>query len=228
MMLLKKFEYEDAITLDTGIVNTSDAATYRLNSLWDPGYQASLSDQTVQNFPMFFSATGPYQNYRVLGAKVKVQFVNIGASTAMILPIIHQQSALTNSDQTLATIDNLTMIPGAAEPVMLGNADGGNNLKTRSFYIAPWIPLGITREQYMTNPDTAGNYGSDPNVEPLLTFQCIGLNTQAIVRYRIKIVYYAQVFTPYQAVNVNLDAKDNGVPLGTDPIPSYDTAQTAN
>lgn len=228
MMLLKKFEYEDAITLDTGIVNTSDAATWRLNSIWDPGWQASLSDQSAQNFGMFLSATGPYQNYRVVGAKVKVQFMNLGAGPAMILPIIHQQNALTNTDQTLATIDDLTMLPGAAEPVMLGIAAGGNNIKTRSFYVAPWVSLGLTREQYMTSPDSAGNWQNNPADYSLLTFQCIGLNAQAVVRLRVKIVFYTMLFTPYQVPKFDESEKDNATALGTDPIPSYDTADVAN
>jgi len=210
----RKFIYEDSASIDTGILNVSVSKCYRLNALWDPDYFSILGDQAVQNYNTFFN-DNMYQRNRVLGCKITVTVMNTGGSMLMCLPVAvpHREYSpidpadlpaappkvnaygYMNNGLSEADINDISIMPYGGKPMFVGPLTGGNNIKTQSFYLKPWVVQSVPRADYMNNRDYAGYTEEGKPINcPLWALQCIGVaGQQAIARVRVKIVYYAMM-----------------------------------
>lgn len=206
-MLYKKFEWENTQLIDTAGLNTSVAHGYRTTSLYDPDQTAQINPSVI-DFSSFLSSTGPYRQYRVMGCKIKARFVNFSeVAFAQIQPVIQRQG--TDSEPIVTTglsqeqFDNLSTLPGGSEPMLVGPIGAANNIKYRSWYICPWLAMGVPKADYMSDSNYAGEWATNPNWWPQFIICVLGLPTQVVVQARLKVTFYVQLESPYQTVNHN-------------------------
>jgi len=211
----KKFEYEEDWSVDTGALNTSVTKTFRTNDLYDPDFTTTVGGDSVQNYSTFINAS-LYQSWRVYGAKITLTAMNLGGSMAMIVPLLVNYDALVaTTGASEATVNNYTAMPSSAEPIYLGPITSGTNVVKKSFYCSPWVALGLSRLQYSTDPLTAGTYGNRTGKSTYVQFVVIGVGgQQAIVKMRVSIVYYANLFELVDGVNrTNPGTDPNPIPV---------------
>lgn len=193
--VMKKFEYEDTQFYDTTNLNGSVVWTYTTNDIYDPNYTATLTDHSVQNYGVFINS-GMYRQWRVFGCKIKVTCINLGGSQAMVVPMLTTLQGTPVSGHDYENTNALTALPQAAEPIFVGPLTGGNNIVRRTYYTAPWVPLGVSRMQYSSDTNTAGAYSTRPVSRSFMSFNVIGVGdtTQATIEIRVSMVYYCQLF----------------------------------
>lgn len=206
-MLYKKFEWENTQEFDTTNLNTSVAHGYRTTSILDPD-QTTQPNPSVIDFGTFLSNGGPYRRFRVMGCKIKARFMNMAeGAMAQIQAVIQRQGdesePINTSGLSQEQFDNLSSLPGGSEPILVGPITGGNNIKYRSWYICPWLAMGIPKADYMSNEQYAGDYASNPQYWPQFIISVLGVPTQVIVQMRMKVTFYVQLESPYQTVNHN-------------------------
>lgn len=206
-MLYKKFEWENTQDFDTTALNTSVAHGYRLTSILDPD-QTTQPNPSVIDFSTFISSTGPYRQYRVMGVKIKARFMNMAeGAMAQVQAVIQRQGTdaepVSTSGLSQEAFDNLSSLPGGSEPSLVGPITGGNNIKYRSWYICPWLAMGVPKADYMSNSTYAGDYITNPGTWPQFILAVLGVPTQVIVQVRLKMTFYVQLESPYQTVNHN-------------------------
>lgn len=190
--VMKKFEYEDTEFIDTTNFNLSKVQTYVTNCIYDPDYTHTATDHSVQNYGVFCTST-MYRQWRVFGCKMKVTFINLGGSQAMVVPLLTTQTGIPAANMDYENTNALTATPQSAEPVFVGPLTGGNNIVRRTYYAAPWVALGLSRTQYTATPYTAGAYASRPTTRSFLSFVTVGVGAQATIEIRVSFVYYAQL-----------------------------------
>lgn len=81
--MMTKLRYHNLVELsNTAVPGTIAYVTYNLNSLWDP--YAGVGGSQPRMFDQLFSASGPFLNYRVMGARIKVRFINDNTSAGAL------------------------------------------------------------------------------------------------------------------------------------------------
>lgn len=81
--MMTKLRYHNLVELsNTATPGTIAFVTYNLNSLWDP--YNGLGGAQPRMYDQLFSASGPYLNYRVMGARIKVRFINDNTSAGAL------------------------------------------------------------------------------------------------------------------------------------------------
>lgn len=157
-----KLKYHAAANLSV----TAGAMTYnsfRLNSIYDPdltgvGGQPRYYDQLL-------SATGPYLRYRVLGCKVKIQFVNDNSSAGALGYV-----GMYARDSTAAAISSVDLT-GLTELqntkyTILGNMNSSKGIRVlKNFYNIAKV-MGV--QDIADNEDAEGAYNGNPTDSVLL------------------------------------------------------------
>ena len=196
------------------MLNTSVTKTFRTNDLYDPDFTTTVGGDSVEL--LTFINASLYQSWRVYGAKITLTAMNLGGSMAMIVPLLVNYDALVaTTGASEATVNNYTAMPSSAEPIYLGPITSGTNVVKKSFYCSPWVALGLSRLQYSTDPLTAGTYGNRTGKSTYVQFVVIGVGgQQAIVKMRVSIVYYANLFELVDGVNrTNPGTDPNPIPV---------------
>lgn len=81
--MMTRLKYHNLIELsNTASPGSIAYYTYNLNSLWDPF--AGIGGAQPRFYDQLFSASGPYLNYRVMGARIKVRFINDNTSAGAL------------------------------------------------------------------------------------------------------------------------------------------------
>lgn len=211
-MLFKKFEYENTQEVDTGLANVSYNYPYNVASLYDPD-GTTQPNPSVIDFSTFLTSAGPYRRYRVLGCKIKARFVNYGGTMAQVQCVIQRKGGTNEETVTVVGLgqegfDNLSSLPGGSEPLCIGPITGGNNIKTKSWYVCPWLAMGVTKADYMSDDNYVGTYATNPTIFPRFDFVFLGLPDQATLQMRVKMTFYVQLLDPFQTVNHNAVTAD--------------------
>lgn len=180
--LVTTMRYSDIITL-TSAAGAVTSNVFRMGSLFDPdstgtGHQPYYFDQL----------SALYNNYVVLKSTLKVQFAlqpNAIATAQPSGPSI--VGIATDDDGTLvATPSTILEIPGS-KSVFIGNATGGNNIRTLSVDYIPERDLGLS-----VDDDTVGaTVSSNPsqNWYGVPFFAETGLASPSSVLCKVEIVY---------------------------------------
>lgn len=155
-----KYSQQVNLSVTSGVMTYN---SFRLNSIYDPdltgtGAQPRYYDQLL-------SATGPYLRYRVLGAKVKVTFVNDNSSSGAIgyVGIYARDStaaAISSTDLTaLSELQN-------AKYAVLGNYNSNAGIiKMVQHYTIAKL-MGVT--DIADNEDAEAAYNGNPTDSVLL------------------------------------------------------------
>lgn len=81
--MMTKLRYHTLIDLsNVATPGTIAYTTFNLNSLYDPLF--SVGGNQPRFYDQLFSASGPFLNYRVMGAKIKVRFINDNTSAGAL------------------------------------------------------------------------------------------------------------------------------------------------
>lgn len=209
--VMKKFEYEDTQNIDTTAANIGRYYVYRTNDIYDPNAILPAGDATVQNYGVFVNSS-MYRQWKVFGCKIKVTYMNTGGSMAMIVPVLTTNAGRPYGSYSYTQVNALSATPQAAEPVFLGPLTSGQNIKTRTYYAAPWIALGMSRAQYSSDPNTVGAYATRPTNHSYFSYVVIGVGAQATITVKISMVLYAQLYDLGMGVDT--------LAPGTDPDPA--------
>lgn len=188
-----KFRYVDKILSSSdGALSLPGVYQFRLNSIYDPnitnsnsggggGHQPLMRDQIMGIL---------FNNYRVIGATVKIRGMIDQSSTMCIYGTYDNTSS---SDEPWKHIEET------------------NNKFMRYYnksYLQPYITFkkyfpinelfGITKEQFRTSGDFSALYSTSPSSTAYfnIVHQCNTITTTSNFDFLIEIIYHTQLFNP--------------------------------
>lgn len=129
--------------------------TFNLNSLYDPN--ASVGGAQPRFYDQLFSASGPYLNYRVMGARIKVRFINDNTSAGALSHVgvfIRDGSA-----GNVSTVNEPIELPNNTFRILeTMNAGNQHTLITKYVNIANEMNVA----QVQDNEDGQAQYNANP------------------------------------------------------------------
>lgn len=186
-----KFAHEQVINMT--LADTAYANEYCINSITRPDFTGG-SGRSVEGLSQF---TALYDQYWVMGAKVKVSFQDPSADGMRVGCRILQNGRNTpNSENTQQLAEtSLTYISG------LNNT--GSQKKNFSFYLKPWSLLGCSKLEYLAN---SSSYSSAIGASPATRANCLfdifaihPVSALTSVQCLVQIIYYVKFYSRIDA-----------------------------
>lgn len=182
--------YADSFNFNIGALGTTNAYTFRLNSLFDPdltgiGHQPYQLDQL----------SAIYKRYQVYGARVHLSFSDPSGPTTYVGYRVRSSSNTTvSAGQIIGAIREMQ----SAKINHL--SESGSERKDYSFYVDMAKVEGVSKATYQTDQ---ADYSAAITANPVksLFLDCIGVNPNLAARtvqLNIKIVYNCRL-TDYVA-----------------------------
>jgi hypothetical protein len=147
--LLKTRYFEKAINLDSGAIGTPVSYVFNLNSLYDPDY-SGIGQQPI-GFDQFMNF---YDHYTVMGAKVRVDFINTDTIHSQTV-VLQLKDDFTTSTDVEAIIEN-----GNCRYLKLGPRDSGSATGTLTLNVSMRKFFGV---KDILQPKYSGQVSSSPN-----------------------------------------------------------------
>lgn len=189
-VMYTRVKYGTRINLAQTLTDVSVANSFRLNSIYDPDFTNGAGSQTAVGHAALASI---YDQYWVMGAKVKVSFndpLADGGTVGVKLRINGNNSANGRSVQQLS---------GQPLCYMAKLNDSGKQSKTFSFYVRPWSLVGCSKLEYMANSST---YSSDISNNPAAGGTCLMdvfmVNPRVAstnINCTVQIIYYVKMYS---------------------------------
>jgi len=196
--------YGAASNVDSGVYNS-----FRLNFIydfnWSVVFAGELNSQSI-GFDQMFSL---YKRFRVHAVAIRIRWFN---DTQFVSVINMLPSGTTDSgtipDQRSTNMYVQTRRRGAISRSVAGsNSNGAKNITSFRQYYQPRKILGLTKEQYRTDPETAGvmgeaaNGAADPEKVALLTLQQWKMSNptsslDVSYQYELHMQFYVELFDP--------------------------------
>lgn len=163
---------------------------FRMNSLNDPNF-TGVGHQP-RYFDQFCSGNGPYNQYRVLGSKIKVTFTPVTDNTAGVVNTAPVLCAIYNqpNSTTAATTDFDIMELSNCNWTVLQNKPGGNNVKTLTNTFSINKDLGTSR----WDDTNSAFYNSNPADAYYANILMYDQNFAPNVRIYVEIDYNVEFF----------------------------------
>jgi hypothetical protein len=176
-------------------VGAGTTYTYRLNSPFDP----NLTGVGASTFG-YAQYSAMYRNFRVLKATARVQAVvsnmsSNGLATFCLIPLSGGITAPVNPFAWMA-------VPYSKAYPMADKTNGGNNvLNAVVTYDLPAIAK-VSRQEYETDLDWAGNIVSNPVKELTLVLGLYSTGSSAVVNaaYNVQLTYLVEWFSPFPLI----------------------------
>lgn len=186
--MMCRLKYHTLIELsNTATPGTIAYNTFNLNSIWDP--LASLGGGQVRFYDQLFTASGPYLNYRVMGARIKVRFINDNTSAGALSHVgvfIRDGSA-----GNVASVNEPIELPNNTFRILeTMNAGNQHTLITKYVNIANEMNVA----QVQDNEDAQAQYNANPAdlIQADVWFRPLDLVTGTSIFADITIDYIVQ------------------------------------
>lgn len=186
--MMTRLRYHNLVELsNTATPGTIAFVTYNLNSLWDP--YALLGGGQPRFYDQLFASSGPYLNYRVMGARIKVRFINDNTSAGALshVGLFIRDGAAGN----IGTVNEPIELPNNTFRILeTMNAGNQHTLITKYVNIASEMNVA----QVQDNEDAQAQYNANPAdlIQADVWFRPLDLTTGTTIYADVTIDYIVQ------------------------------------
>lgn len=185
--------YSDAPGLTEGALGAGTLYVYSLSSIYDPNVTgAGTTALGYTSYSSFFT------RYRVVKARIEINATSYNTTGgAMIVGYMVGPNSTVTATSTLWPVQT-NSFSKAIHSATPGGSHGMANFK-RTVDLAKI--QGVTRQQFMTDLDYSGAFGSSPARQSYLILYVRGIGSAiAQASFDVRIVYHTELSQPLQTV----------------------------
>lgn len=193
--MLRRFRYVEQATLDPGAVaGVPNVNIYGLNCLYDPQIQINGSggrNAQPRGYDQMFGAEDGnawYKRYRVIGAKVTLQYWSVDGSHV-------QRVGMCMKDHATPIGDSYDYTEDKRNKDRIVTVTSGS--KSMGVLTYTWSAKKYWGKQAASDDDTAGNYDNNPSEKAYLHLWADSYAADSAgIRYELKIDFITLCFDP--------------------------------
>lgn len=188
------FAYSAAPGLTEGVVGAGMLYVFSLSSIYDP--DVSGVGTTALGYTSYSSF---FTRYRVVRTRIEVTATPYNTSTAapMIVGYMVGPNSTVTSSSTLWPVQTNSQ----SKMVHASTPGGQHGMATFKRTIDLAQIQGVTKQQFMTDLDYSGAFGSNPSRQSYLILFVRGLGgAVAVASFDVRIVYHTELSQPLQTV----------------------------
>lgn len=207
--MITKLKYVVNLGKNIPAATTASFNQFRLNSIWDPDYTATISGTSCLGWSQWNQL---YQRYRVFKCAYKFTFSNLAADAVVngaIIPANYIDTSFSIGD----------FMRPLAKRFSIGNRDGQNKTVVRGVINLPKL-AGVSPVQYRTDIHNEAGFAQNPfNNNTLTVLLANGGGVTAGIVCQVEFTYWVELMSTQAGV----EALDHATGLPSVPTSNYCT-----